>query len=81
MIVRVRLFATLADLAGAQELEIDVDAEATVETLWGALGERHPGLAELDYRPMAACDLEYVDWAQSLSGVKEVAFLPPVSGG
>jgi molybdopterin converting factor small subunit len=30
---------------------------------------------------MAACDREYATWDRPLAGVREVAFLPPVSGG
>ena len=62
--------------------------DATPEWLRGGDGgalrqlvERHPRLAELSYRPLVACDLDYSDWDRPLQGVREVAFLPPVSGG
>lgn len=81
MTVSVRLFATLADLAGARELDVELADDATVESLWALLGRRHPRLGELDYRPLVACDMEYAGWDATLAGVREVAFLPPVSGG
>jgi molybdopterin converting factor small subunit len=42
---------------------------------------RHPALDAIGYRPLVACDLEYSSWDRALDGVREVAFLPPVSGG
>jgi len=30
---------------------------------------------------LVACDVEYRDWSAKLDGVREVAFLPPISGG
>ncbi len=81
MKVRVRYFATLTDLTGRREEEVELPDDATVAGLWGELGRRHPGLDDLGYRPMVACDLEYARWETPLQGVGEVAFLPPVSGG
>ena len=52
-----------------------------VEGLWALLLERHPALGELGFKPLVACDLDYADWDRKLDGVREVAFLPPVSGG
>ncbi|ANM29108.1 hypothetical protein ABI59_05090 [Acidobacteria bacterium Mor1] len=81
MKVQVRFFATLTDLTGRREDEVELSAPATVSSLWEELGRRYPALGDLDYRPMVACDLEYARWESSLEGVREVAFLPPVSGG
>ena len=81
MKVRVRYFATLTDLTGRQEEEIELSDDADVAALWSELSRLHPGLEELGYRPMVACDLEYARWESPLHGVNEVAFLPPVSGG
>ena len=81
MTVEVRLFASLADRAGVRAASVDVAAGADVQALWDALRSRHPGLDGLGYRPMVACDHAYAGWSDSLDGVSEVAFLPPVSGG
>lgn len=81
MIVRVLLFASLADRAGSASESIDVPPGTDVEGIWRRLTERHPSLAEIRYRPMAACDLSYAKWTETVDGVEEVAFLPPVSGG
>jgi len=81
VIVRVLYFASLKDRAGASEETIEVPETLDVAALWAALQERHPRLREVTTRPLAACDLTYAGWDRSLSGVAEVAFLPPVSGG
>jgi len=79
--VRVRFFASLADRVGTDVETVDVPAGTDVAGLWNALARKHPGIGDLRWRPMAACDLVYAEWDQKLDGVEEVAFLPPVSGG
>jgi molybdopterin synthase sulfur carrier subunit len=79
--LEVRFFASLAERTGCSRETIDLAGVGDVAALWDELARRHPGLGELSYRPMVACDLRYADWSSSLEGVREVAFLPPVSGG
>ena len=81
MVVEVLYFASLRDRTGCDRESVELEADADVATLWRLLRHRHPELAALGYRPMVACDRVYADWARKLSGVGEVAFLPPVSGG
>ena len=81
MTVRVLYFASLKDYAGAAEETIEIAETENVAALWAALQRKHPRLASLRFRPLAACDLNYASWDRSLLGVSEVAFLPPVSGG
>ncbi len=79
--VEVRYFASLADRAGRASEALEIGDDARVEDLWTLVLERHPGLGGLRRRPLVACDLEYATWDRRLAGVREVAFLPPVSGG
>ena len=79
--VQVRFFASLVDRTGCSEESVELSPAANVESLWAELVRRHPALAELSTRPMVACDQDYATWENSLDGVEEVAFLPPVSGG
>jgi molybdopterin converting factor subunit 1 len=79
--VEVRWFASLAERVGTASEEIEVPAGASVSTLWDALVDRHPALADVRPRPMVACDATYARWDAKLDGVREVAFLPPMSGG
>ena len=81
MQVDVRYFASLVDRTGRTGESIELHPGADVEELWRELLERHPELDTLGYRPLVACDREYAAWDRSLDGVREVAFLPPVSGG
>jgi len=79
--VEVLYFASLADVVGRARETVQLEGDPTVEHLWDALVARHPGLAQVRFRPLVACDLDYADWNRTLAGVREVAFLPPVSGG
>ena len=81
MIVRVLYFASLKDRAGASEEAFEVPETSDVSGLWEAVQERHPRLRDMTTRPLAACDMTFASWDRPLSGVLEVAFLPPVSGG
>jgi molybdopterin converting factor subunit 1 len=81
MVVQVRYFASLAERTGCSSETVEIEDGADVTSLWEALVERHDGLADLAFRPLVACDLNYAGWNQVLDGVEEVAFLPPVSGG
>lgn len=81
MTIEVRFFASLVDRTGCSAETVELDPADDVQRLWELLVERHPGLADIGFRPMVACDLTYARWDHSLEGVREVAFLPPVSGG
>ena len=81
MVLHLKYFASLAEIVGRDSESIDIDPSTDLDDLWRLLIERHPSLGDLGYRPLAACDMEYAGWGRSLDGVKEVAFLPPVSGG
>jgi molybdopterin converting factor small subunit len=79
--IEVRFFASLTEIVGRASATCEVAGDAAVQDLWRQLVERHPRLGELSYQPLVACDLDYSGWDRPLAGVREVAFLPPVSGG
>lgn len=81
MTVEVRYFASLVDRTGVDAERVEIDPGVGVAELWELLVLRHPALGAIGYRPMVACDLEYAPWDRTLDDVREVAFLPPVSGG
>ena len=81
MTLRVRYFASLRDRVGAGEETLEVPPGTDVLGLWSILGARHPRLAAAGVKPLVACDLTYAAWDRILDDVREVAFLPPVSGG
>jgi len=79
MQVRVLLFGSVREALGVKDLDVALDAGATVGDLRARLAERHDLFARA--RLLAAVNHETVDDAAALSDGDEVAFLPPVSGG
>lgn len=78
-LVRVRLFAALRDLAGSNVVEAE---GATVSEVVAALSARYGERFERVARAgTAVVDGERADPQTALTGVEEVALLPPVSGG
>jgi len=78
--LRVRLFAGLRERAGANELELELDAPADVAALKRALEQRHPALGSLAHVRVAV-DRDYAAEDTLLSERAEIALIPPVSGG
>ena len=81
MRVTVRLFARLRDLAGSGEFIREVEAPATVKTVWQSLTAEMPALSEYEGTMSVAVNAEYARMAAAVHDGDEVAFLPPVSGG
>jgi diacylglycerol kinase family enzyme/molybdopterin converting factor small subunit len=76
---RVRLFASLRELAGQQELEV---GGRTVDEVVRALVEKFGArFEEITRAGSAVVDGERAGWDTPLRGDEEVALLPPVSGG
>lgn len=80
MRVKVRLFARLREIAGAPELERDVDS-ATLGGVWDQLAREYPEMAPYRGSVSGAVNAEYARMDAPLRDGDEVAFLPPVSGG
>lgn len=81
MTVRSLFFATYRDMAGSEELVLDLPASATVEDLVRELRSTHAGLASLPPKPVVAVNMTYAPLSTPLSEGDEVAFIPPVAGG
>ncbi|MDZ4689111.1 MAG: MoaD/ThiS family protein [Planctomycetaceae bacterium] len=81
MTIKVRLFARARDLAGADCVEVCVDAPATVGDVRKALLDHCPKLAPLGPHLFAAVNSSYADDLDVIPVGSEVAFFPPVSGG
>ncbi len=81
MVIQLRFFASLAERAGCKTESVEVREGSDVGQLWRMLEQRHPALAEIGFRPLVACDRSYADWNRTLDDIREVAFLPPLSGG
>jgi molybdopterin synthase sulfur carrier subunit len=81
MRVRVRLFASLREAAGAPEVELELPPGASAEAAWHALVERYPALAARRGSLSAAVNRRYAAFDAALAEGDEVVFVPPVSGG
>jgi molybdopterin synthase catalytic subunit len=79
--VTVRLFARLRDIAGAAELSRDVDADATIGSVWRQIAGEYPALGPYERSMSSAVNADYAPMDTPLREGDEVAFLPPVSGG
>jgi molybdopterin converting factor subunit 1 len=78
--VTVKLFARLREIAGAAELERDVEV-ATLGGLWEQLAREYPAMAPYRGSISGAVNAEYARMDAPIQDGDEVAFLPPVSGG
>lgn len=81
MIVRTLFFASYRDLAGADELEVELPAEASVADLVRQLRDGGGGWSALPAAPAVAVNCDYAPLSTPLRDGDEVAFIPPVSGG
>ncbi|HKJ25014.1 MAG TPA: molybdopterin converting factor subunit 1 [Myxococcota bacterium] len=79
MHVRVLLFGSVREALGVKDLEVELDAGATVGDLRARLADRHALFAR--HRLLSAVNQETVPETAVLADGDEVAFLPPVSGG
>jgi len=79
--LKVRFFASLKDLVGDSELEVQLDQETSVRSVFHQLETRFPELKK--YRPilLVAVNQEYANFDASVSPGDELSFFPPVSGG
>ena len=81
MSIRVLFFASLADITGMRETEVDPAGFTDVASLLASFEARFPALAAHRASLLYACNKEFVAPDQPLADGDEVAFLPPVSGG
>ena len=81
MLVTIRLFARLREIAGAAELTRDLPPGATAGAAWQHLAREFPALAGYERAVSCAVNAEYARMDAPLGDGDEVAFLPPVSGG
>ena len=81
MHVRLLFFATLKDIIGAREMQLDLPAGSTVADVLTHLEGSYPRMK--DYRPivLTAINEEYVVRGTRIEDGDEVAIFPPVSGG
>lgn len=79
--VRVLLFATLRDRAGAKELTLQLAEGATVRSLKDVLQSSYPSLRPALGSVLVSINREYAGDEDPIPLDSEVALFPPVSGG
>jgi molybdopterin converting factor subunit 1 len=77
----VLLFAAARQMLGANAIVLPIPAGATVHTLRQLITERYPPLRELLASSRFAVDQEFAEDDDIVSGAREIALIPPVSGG
>ena len=81
MLVTIRLFARLREMAGSAELRRELRDGATARTAWETLVGEFPEFDDYSRAVSCAINEDYARMTTALNDGDEVAFLPPVSGG
>ncbi len=81
MKITVKLFARASQLTGASEIDVEVDAGASVADFREALEAQHPELKPIAGSLFVAIDSEYSSDEQVIPEFAQIACFPPVSGG
>jgi molybdopterin converting factor small subunit len=81
MNVRVKLFAVAKELAGCDELSVELPDGAAIRDLRSAIVIVAPALARIVPHALWAEGAQYANDATPLNENSEVALIPPVSGG
>jgi molybdopterin synthase catalytic subunit/molybdopterin converting factor small subunit len=81
MTLRLKLFASLRERAGASDLDREFAPGVSVGEVWRALTREFPALLGQDEALSFAVNREYVKPDFRPCDGDEVAFIPPVSGG
>jgi len=79
--VDVLLFASLEEAHGSTTIEIEIADGATASDVVDAVRAASPGLAGLLASVRVACDHEVRDAHAPVLPAREIALIPPVSGG
>ncbi|MGI9428661.1 MAG: MoaD/ThiS family protein [Bythopirellula sp.] len=81
MRIRVKLFAGARELAGQQEVALELASTASVADLRTELQVQCPALRPLLQHTLFAINANYASDDTILSDGAEIACIPPVSGG
>lgn len=81
MSIRVLLFATYADLAGRESVDLSLSHPATVADLLRELRVVLPGTSGIPERPLVAVNQVHARLDSPVQDGDEVALLPPMAGG
>lgn len=81
MQIKIRYFASLREITGLGEEQLEIPEGATVETVRDALSARYPALQAILSRCIYAVNRVYVKAETPLKAQDEMVFIPPMGGG
>jgi molybdopterin converting factor subunit 1 len=81
MSIRVLFFASLADVTGVRETELDSSPFPDVSSVFENFVREYPALGAHRASLMCAVNLEFANPDSPVRDGDEIAFFPPVSGG
>ncbi len=81
MKVKLLLFASLKDIAGRRDLEMELDDGSTLQQVTEKLASLYPEIGRMQNSVRIAINQEFADENIALNNGDEIAFLPPMSGG
>ena len=79
--VRLLFFASIKDIVGARQIEVEIPSGTTVGKLLELLEEKYPRLAGYRSILLTSVNEEYAKPEATIADGDEVAIFPPVSGG
>ncbi|KAB2879931.1 molybdopterin converting factor subunit 1 [bacterium] len=81
MKIRVKFFAMCREIAGTDEVTLELPLSATVDLFWNDIINIYPKLEKYKAHSRVALNMEYVSPQALLHEGDEVCIIPPVSGG
>ncbi len=81
MTVQIKLFATLKEKAGRNEIPVAITPPLTVQELLTQIEESYPALAPALPTAIVAVNKAFASLQTVIHGEEEIALFPPVSGG
>ena len=81
MKVHVQFFSRLRDLAGVQEMELELAESTAAADLLEMLYSRTPALRDWDKSILVAAGVEFVGRDYLLKSGDQISIMPPVQGG
>ena len=81
MKIKVSLFASLRELLGKDEVEVDLTSNGTIFDLLEKLKDQFPELKKINYPLLFAINESYCKETDIIKKNDIIAIFPPVSGG